>query len=531
MHRPNLGDMIGLAVRCNGGSFDALTPAGRPINKMGAPLANEPLNLDEAHERAGLWWLPEAPETQVPGVLYYDPEQGLTLSLIGAFEDRRMTTLSSGVTLVHEGSQAWDVIHGVAEQREITLLGCVPTGTRRTLGARVQSPDKQTVQASTALVGVHVAGDDEAVFAAAQVSVENLGRWAASPVFSGFIGAPGGKQFDGSGSISVKPLEAKSVVVGGTQFTLDHRRTAPFFDERRGGTTGRIRNTAFVQIAPSEACSLTDAIATAKSIQDLISLATHRAAGVIWLRLKLTDDGPGAIRHPAERSVEVLYSPAVVGERDAKEIDDRRVFFTCAALPFEDVIPRWCELRDRLHAATNLLLALRYAQEQYIESRLLMAAGAAETLHRGLRIDERPMPPAAFKKLREAMLELAPEDQRERLKGAIRNDMTLRDRLHALAARPDQQAMSELVPDVDRWAGRTVKARNDLAHEGDTPNHSLDELVAVVEVTTAVVILNLLHELGLPAERQQAIVREHPQLRRTARLAKERLGESTSNLN
>lgn len=156
-----------------------------------------------------------------------------------------------------------------------------------------------------------------------------------------------------------------------------------------------------------------------------------------------------------------------------------------------------------------------------------MAAGAAEALHRGLRIDERPMPPAEFKKMREAMLELAPEAQRERLKGAIRNDMTLRDRLHALAARPDQQAMSEIVPDVDRWASRTVKARNDLAHEGDTPNHSIEELVAVVEVTTAVVILNLLHELGLPAERQQAIVREHPQLRRTASLAGEWLREPT----
>lgn len=322
-------------------------------------MANEPLNLDEAHEWAGLWWLPEAPEAQVPGVLQYDPDQGLTLSLIGTFEDRLMTTLSSGITLFHEGSRTWDVIHGVAEQREITLLGCVPTGTKRTLVARVQSPEKQTVRASTALVGVHVASDDEAVFAAAQVSVENLGHWAASPVFSGFIGAPGGKRFDGSGSISVKPLEAKSVVVDGTEFTLDQRRTAPFFDERRGGTTGRIRNTAFVQVAPPEACSLSSAIASAKSIQDLISLATHRAAGVIWLRLNLTDEGPGSDRHPAERCVEVLYSPAVVGERDAKPIDDRRAFFTCDALPFEDVIPRWCEVRDRLQSATNLILALR----------------------------------------------------------------------------------------------------------------------------------------------------------------------------
>lgn len=238
------------------------------------------------------------------------------------------------------------------------------------------------------------------------------------------------------------------------------------------------------------------------------------------MRLKLTAEGPGAERHPAERNVEVLYSPAAVGERDEKAIDHHRVFFTCDDIPFEEIIPRWTEVRDRLHAATDLILALRYAPAQYVESRLLMAAGAAEALHRALGIEERPMPIPEFKKMRAAMLELAPEDQRDRLKGVIRNDVTLRDRLNSLAKRPDQQAVSELVPDLDRWARRTVKARNDLAHEGSTPEHSIEELVAVVEATTGVVILNLLHEIGLPADRQQSIVREHPQLRSIAEWAK-----------
>lgn len=244
---------------------------------------------------------------------------------------------------------------------------------------------------------------------------------------------------------------------------------------------------------------------------------------MIWLRLKLTGDGPGAERHPMERYVEVLYSPAAVGERDAKAIEHHRVFFTCSDIPFEEIVPRWCAVRDRLRASTDLILALRYAPARYVESRLLMAVGAAEALHRVLGIEERPMPNAEFKKLREAMLELAPEDQRERLKSAIRNDMTLRDRLGALVNRPDQEAVSVLVPDVERWASRTVKARNDLAHEGRTPRHELEELVAVVEVTTGVVILNLLHEIGLPADRQRAIVREHPQLRMIARWARTEL--------
>jgi hypothetical protein len=79
------------------------------------------------------------------------------------------------------------------------------------------------------------------------------------------------------------------------------------------------------------------------------------------------------------------------------------------------------------------------------------------------------------------------------------------------------------MPDVEHWAARTARARNDLAHEGKTPRHTVEELVAIVDVTTAVVILNLLHELGLPSERQRQLVTEHPQLRATAEKARELL--------
>lgn len=140
-------------------------------------------------------------------------------------------------------------------------------------------------------------------------------------------------------------------------------------------------------------------------------------------------------------------------------------------------------------------------------------------MHRGLDIDESPFPKNEFKKMRDAMLGQVPEEHRDRFKGMIRNDPTLRDRLRALAARLDQKAIAQLVPDVDHWAKRTTRARNDLAHEGRTPNHSFDELIAIVEATTTVVILNVLYELGLPAERQRQIVREHPRFRAVSQKA------------
>ncbi|SMC71485.1 HEPN domain-containing protein [Lentzea albidocapillata] len=253
---------------------------------------------------------------------------------------------------------------------------------------------------------------------------------------------------------------------------------------------------------------------------------------MIWLRLEVAGtesalpDGRPAPRWHAD----VLYSPAALGKHDAKAVDDRRVFFTCESLPFEEIMPRWCEAHGRLKAATNMILGLRYAPASFVENNLLTAVGAAEVLHRSLRIDEKPFPKEEFKAMRDAMLAQVPEEFQDRFRGAIRNDPTLRDRLHALAARPDQDAIALLMPDVGHWARRTTRARNDLAHEGRTPNHPVEELIAIVEVTTAVVILNVLHELGQPAGRQREIVQEHPQLRATSRTASESLIAPRSDL-
>lgn len=485
-------------------------------------MVNDPLYLDEASEWAGFWWLPDEPDLRVPGVLRYAPEDGLVLSLIGTFEDRIMSSPSPGVTTFHEGSRTWDVIRGAAAKREITLLGCIPTRSERTFGARVKSPDKQTVKAAGALIGAYVRGWDDVAFAATEVSVEELGLWAASSVFEGSLGAPTGKP-DGTGKISVKPIEPQSVVVEGTEFRLEHRHTLPYFDHRKGGTVGRMRDTVCVRIVARDSISLSSALASASLVQDLIALATHRAAGMIWLRLELADtghpwgdDGPAMRRH-----VDVLYSPSALGKKDAAVVHSDRVFFTCASLPFEVVVPRWCQTHERLQSAVNMILGLRYAPATYVENNLLTAVGAAEVLHRALGIDEKPFPVGEFKSMRDAMLEQVPEEHRERFKGSIRNDPTLRDRLHALAARPDQVAIAQIMPDVDRWATRTTKARNGLTHEGRTSDHSVEELVAIVKATTAIVILNILHELGLPAERQREIVQQHPELRETARSVRE----------
>nr|WP_240471001.1 hypothetical protein [Schaalia suimastitidis] len=76
----------------------------------------------------------------------------------------------------------------MAEQREVTLLGCVPTSTKRAVFPWAESPDMQTVSATIAIIGAHVIGSRlqilwhvvEFRFRCVWRSVANLGDLATS---------------------------------------------------------------------------------------------------------------------------------------------------------------------------------------------------------------------------------------------------------------------------------------------------------------------------------------------------------------
>lgn len=80
-------------------------------------MINDPLKLDQHSEFEGFWWLPDKPDEKVPGILRYEPGSGLSLSLIGGFEDRITSSPSPGVTTIHAGSRSWKIIYGMANRQ------------------------------------------------------------------------------------------------------------------------------------------------------------------------------------------------------------------------------------------------------------------------------------------------------------------------------------------------------------------------------------------------------------------------------
>jgi hypothetical protein len=64
-------------------------------------MADNPLNLDSPREWYGMWWIPNEPETKVPGVLRYNLDNGLVLSLIEDFENKILVFQSNSSLPYH----------------------------------------------------------------------------------------------------------------------------------------------------------------------------------------------------------------------------------------------------------------------------------------------------------------------------------------------------------------------------------------------------------------------------------------------
>lgn len=98
---------------------------------------------------------------------------------------------------------------------------------------------------------------------------------------------------------------------------------------------------------------------------------------------------------------------------------------------------------------------------------------------------------------------------RKFIRERLTNHMTYRERLVELAAVPDEDAVKSLTPDIERWAGLLVKARNNVAHAAKNPANPVELAklaglqYALTEVTYALVSIILMAELGLPVETQR----------------------------
>lgn len=358
------------------------------------------------------------------------------------------------------------MIYGVADGINITIMDAMDKSPLRPWGRIGKNYICNCrISAEKLILGKHLENKDSKVFGGLRVSVDNLGCWDS---------------LEGSQEFKFSAL-GKSVEICG------------FGSSEKSNQRG-----SFCQIISGEGFSLQEALEDVKAIQNFISFVVNQFSGIVWVQLQVDNE-----------YLDLLFLPVKIGVGTEVARGKFDTELTSKAFPIDISLSKWFELVNRAQAAINMVIAMQFEKMPSIENDLLMVTMTAEVLHRNLKLGGRPYVNNEFKLMREKLLEVAPDGYKEMIKSSMRNEMTLRQRLVSLADFVGEDLISALIPDVEYWAKETTKARNYLTHEGKVKNQSVEELIAIVDVTKAVVLLSVMQCLGVSAEHQKTIVSRH----------------------
>lgn len=471
-----------------------------------------PLLLCEEHEWQGYWWLPENPRNLVPGVLKYDGKGKIFLELIGSFSG---FNYSDG-NLYIPGLENWDIVYGTSGNSEITLFGVSTTESNVSFSGNPGAV-LQVAVVDRAIIGAHILDKDDEIFSGFEVGIEDLNLWARSSKseFEYEIG----EEKCGI-SLSVKPT--RTTVVNDNLYEIIHSLSPGKIEYLAGETVGSISDKVCMKVEYGNPNNLQKVLEEVGILQKLISFAVSRFVGIISLRLYIAEDESLG----QSQSVEVLYSLTNVGCTDSKGVDSRNVLFTCELVSFDKVLPHWYELYYQLQNAAKEILSLHYSPKISDKNALLTAVNSAEILHFNLEKQGKILEVEEMAKCqadRESRTEKSGEKDAENQKEGVayvpkvnkgRKQKLLKVRLRELANRIDDNIIALVVPDVEYWAEAAAKSRNKISHEGHVLQYDENAQKAIISVTTCVVLLNILKEIGFSSENQMNIVRGNPGMRR-----------------
>lgn len=415
----------------------------------------------------GHWWLPGTPTDTAPGQLVVDETGRCTLELVGGLDLRAAAALEHpddpDARAIRQ--ERVRVIHGEVRGEPVTLLNCF-AGSADGFSHRDRS--RLDVHVQDALIGAHVA-HDESAFRSAIVEVENLTGW---------LGIEDQVQLKGDSdgeAAALGRLDDLTAEVDG--WTITARRTPQPFHSAVFHARATVSSyvAGYLVVRAPEPRSARAFHSVILELMDLLTLAAGRPCGQISLTLIHRDSQVMRDRDGStlefETRVEVFGGRIHTADAELKAPHDWEFRFRCADLPFAQVIPAWIRLRRRTADACNVLFGLQYARPTYTEARLLLVAIVADALSAGLS-------------------------------GAspLKDARSYRNRLRALAAIPDHQAVSSMIGDIEAWVHDLLQARNSLAHTGN--DDAERDIFELEWITSSLLTLVLMAEIGLPADVQ-----------------------------
>lgn len=437
-------------------------------------------------DELGIFWVADHEDGQLQGRLQFDPEEGITVELIGSFDAANPNDDDELIRIL-----------GWIGKDKVTLERCFSTGTYR----RSPGIPESHYKANALLLGYH-AFEPTPEFQSATVSLGNLENWV------GHRGIDREMNLNSEKKKQDVEITYRLLALAEESCRFSRGEVALRFawetkgDQRHDVT---LRHWPVLKITYDQRRPLKEIRRDVGLLESLLTLCTGTSTSIDKLVLRRPDVRVTMLsgdEGPAEQPVEFIAQPLkYINPSERKSTSRHRMLLTYEEFGGIEAVAKWLDTAPRFRRALNSFTSVWRAKQMFAENRFLNVTFAAEAFHRitqgGFYMDDEE-----FGRLLKAYLDSTPEEHQDWLLGRIAygNDLPLVKRLRQLAKR-SAPATRNLITNRGQWAFLLSRVRNELTHVGEgTRSFGGSELVSLTESVISVVRVCMLLECGVDAE-------------------------------
>lgn len=398
--------------------------------------------MTERHEFEGEWWLPGREHEKRAGKLLCDPDDGVTLELIGVFRDLQESTA--------------DIILGISTvAKPITLRRCI----ERERTVALDGPGSSVFDVGIVLVNCRVQRVEDLKFKLIGFASDYLDSWMGKGRFK-----ESKRETDGQTKYSVVYTTPRFVSAELNHFKISLGYGFTTEGDRVRAVT--LRQTTYINVEHRKALDLEECLYIVGHVQNFLRLAVRRP--VYPKEILGSLDNKDTTQYAAEVYYSVGKTP---GSLEHLTPGDMLFTFGQISKKFETHMRSWFANLERLEPVFHLYFGLLHSPRMYENLQFLTLTQAIETYHRRL-YDGTDLPEKKHTRRINRILNRTAAEYRTWLVRKLQysNELTLRRRLRDIMSEYGL-VFQTLRPSGEAFISKVVSTRNYLTHystESDT---------------------------------------------------------------
>ncbi len=443
----------------------------------------------EKFKYQGMWWIPGRDTEKTAGRLSFDPQEGITLDLIGSFQ---------GIQDMTTRFREREIILGaLSNGKNVTLCKCSQAKSSRSFPGSVATSSSYV---DRAFVGVHFQKKEDITFKRLSVRYSFLDEWVDMSAFD--------VQISNEQGLAIKDKELipiQATVSENLKISIVTRVTTRVSRVKKEAVT---KQRTYVVIEPSREESLEEYFKTMYHIQNFLSLAMMRPIYPLGIE-GATELNKRMMRgKPSYPPIEIFYKLRDI-PRTTKLSRRLRMLFSLRDISdkFEPLLKKWFEKADSLEPVYSLYFGTRYNPRMYLEHQFLSLTQAVESFHRRVWGGDY-LSDGDYGKVYAALVNAIPpwakEDFRESLKKKIhyRNEFSLGKRIKDILDKY-QEIVPNFIRNKKSFTRSVVDTRNYHVHyEADLKERAVtgEDFYRLTQKVRTLLEICLLAELGFSLE-------------------------------